>query len=37
MFGCAEVVTVPAVVAEVADVAKATVPLTFAPATEFAT
>jgi hypothetical protein len=31
MFGCAAVVTVPAVVADVADVALATVPETLAP------
>ena len=37
MFGCAEVDTVPDVVAVVALVALDTVPLTFAPATEFAT
>ena len=37
IFGCADVVTVPDVVADVALVANATVPLTLAPATEFAT
>ena len=37
IFGCADVVTVPDVVADVALVANATVPETLAPATEFAT